>query len=141
MQQLVNAVKHRELTPTISKNFYRKTEGFGKIIWELQLDAIDQKIKSLKKSANSPHPNFIEALSQIILTLDIFLDTSSQESENDDFYIKIYDAVHLESGEILRTAGDFQGKEWFSNIAVTPADDQEHYRSDQGAWYGKVSKL
>jgi len=91
--------------------------------------------------ANSSHPNFIEVLSQIILRLDIFLDTSSQESENDDFYIKIYDAVHLESGEILRTAGDFQGKEWFSNIAVTPADDQEHYSSDQGAWYGKVSKL
>ena len=41
MQQLVNAVKHRELTPTTSKNFHRKTEGFGKIIWELQLDAID----------------------------------------------------------------------------------------------------
>ena len=138
MQQLVNAVKHKELTSTTSKNFHRKTEGFGKIIWELQLDAIDQKIKSLKKSV---HPNFIEALSQIILTLDIFLDTSSQESENDDFYIKIYDAVYLESGEILRTAGDFQGKEWFSNIAVTPADDQEHYRSDQGAWYRKVSKL
>lgn len=27
-----------------------KTEGFGKMLWELPLDAIDTKIKSLKKS-------------------------------------------------------------------------------------------
>lgn len=129
------------MTPTTSKIFHRKTEGFGKIIWELQLDAIDQKIKSLKKSENPPHSNFIEGLSQIISTLDTFLDTSSQDSESEEFYIKIYDAVHLESGEILRTAGDFQSKEWFSNIAVTHAEDQGQYRSDEGAWYGKVSEI
>ena len=132
-------VKRKELTPTPSKIFHRKTEGFGKIIWELQLDAIDQKIKSLKKSENPPHSNFIEGLSQIISTLDVFLDTSSQDSESDEFCVKIYDAVHLESGAILRTTGDFQGKEWFSNVTVTPADDQYQYKSDEGAWYGKVS--
>ena len=30
------------------------------------------------------------------------------------------------------------GKEWFSNVAVTPAKDQGYYKSDEGAWYGKV---
>ena len=60
---------------------------------------------------------------------------------SEDFYVKIYDTVHLESGEILRTSGEFQGKEWFSDVAVTSADDQAHYRSDEGAWYGKVSKI
>jgi hypothetical protein len=85
--------------------------------------------------------NLIEGLTQIISALDIFLDTSSQDSESEDFYIKIYESVHLESGKILRTSGEFQGKEWFSNIAVTPAEDQEQYSSDKGAWYGKVSKL
>jgi hypothetical protein len=69
------------------------------------------------------------------------LDTSSQNSKNDDFYLKVYDSVHLENGEILRTTGKFQGKEWFSNVAVTPAEDQEQYYSDDGAWYGKVSKF
>lgn len=105
------------------------------------MDAIDSKIKSLQESENPSHPNIIEGLSQIISTLDIFLDTSSQESESDDFYIKVYDAVHLESGKILRTTGDFQGKEWFSNVEVTPAEDQGQYSSDEGSWYGKVSKL
>jgi hypothetical protein len=105
------------------------------------LDTIDSKIKSLKKSENPSHPNIIEGLSHIISTLDTFLDTSSQDSENDEFCIRIYDAVHLESGDILRTAGNFQGKEWFSNVAVTAAEDQAQYSSDEGSWYGKVSKL
>jgi len=129
------------LTSTNRKVVHRKTEGFGKILWEISLDSIDLKIKSWKKFENLPHQNFVEGLSNIISALDIFLDTSSQNSENDDFYIKVYDAVHLENGEILRTTGNFQGKEWFSNVAVTPAEDQEQYYSDDGAWYGKVSKL
>lgn len=129
------------MAPTVKKAIFRKTEGFGKVLWEVSLDAIDTKIKSLKKSEDPPHPNFIEGLSKIIMTLDIFLDTSSQNSENDEFYIKVYDSVHLDSGEILRTAGEYQGKEWFSDVMVTPAEDQGQYRSDEGAWYGKVSVI
>ncbi|POG59720.1 uncharacterized protein OCT59_000580 [Rhizophagus irregularis] len=101
-------VKHKELTPTTSgmKVIYRKTKRFGKILWELNLDSIDEKIKSLKKSENPSHPNYIEGLAQIITALDTFLDISSQDSEN-DFFIKIYDSVHLESREILRLVGEF----------------------------------
>jgi hypothetical protein len=95
------------MTSITKKIISHKIKGFGKVLWELTLDIINQKIKSFKKSKNLPHPNFIEGLSQIILTLDIFLETSSQESEHDDFYIKIYDAVHLENGEILRISEDF----------------------------------
>lgn len=129
------------MAPSVKKVIFRKTEGFGKVLWEVSLDAIDTKTKSLKKSKDPPHPNFIDGLSQIISTLDIFLDTSSQDSESDEFYIKIYDSVHLDSGEILRTAGEYQGKEWFSNVMVTSAEDQGQYRSDEGAWYGKVSEI
>ncbi|RIA84765.1 hypothetical protein C1645_831804 [Glomus cerebriforme] len=42
--------------------------------------------------------------------------TSSQDSESNNFYIKIYESVHLENRKILRTSGEFQ---------------------DEGAWYGK----
>lgn len=133
-------MKRKELTPSAKKIIHRKTEGFGKLLWEFSLDAIDQKIISLKKSKNQPHSNFIEGLSQLILTLDTFLDTSSQDSESDEFCIKIYDTVHLDNGQILRTTGEFHGKEWFSNVAITPAEDQYQYNSDEGAWYGKVSK-
>jgi len=47
----------------------------------------------------------------------------------------------LDSGEILRTTSEFQAKEWFSNVAVTSAEDQRQYSSDEGAWYGKVSNI
>jgi len=116
-------VKRKELTPTIRKVVRRKTERFGKILWELSLDAIDNKIKSLKKSENLPHSNFVEGLEQIISALDTFLDTSSQDSTSDEFHIKIYDAVYLKSSEILRMTGEFQGKEWFSKVAITHAED------------------
>ena len=129
------------MTPITRKVIRRKTEGFGKILWEIPLDAIDSKVKSLKKSENPPHQNFIEGLSHIISALDIFLDTSSQDSESDDFCIKVYDAVRLDNGEILRTTGSFQGNEWFNKVAVTRAEDQEQYSSDEGAWYGKVSEF
>ncbi|GET59160.1 hypothetical protein GLOIN_2v1836976 [Rhizophagus irregularis DAOM 181602=DAOM 197198] len=134
-------VKHKELTSSAKKVIHRKAKGFEKVLWELTLDNIGQKIKSLKKSENPPHSNFIEGLSQLISTLDTFLDTSSQESESDEFYIKIYDSVHLEDRHILRMTGEFQSKKWFGNIAVTPAEDQEQYNSDEGAWYGKVLLL
>ncbi|RGB27623.1 hypothetical protein C1646_768852 [Rhizophagus diaphanus] len=49
-----------------------------------------------------------------------------------------YDAVHLNNGQILRITEEFHGKEWFSNIAVTPVEDQEQYNLDEGAWYRKV---
>lgn len=105
-------------------------------------NAIDSKIKSLKESENPSRQNFIEGLSQIIPALDTFLDTTLLDSENtEDFCIKVYDSVHLENSEILRTTEEFQGKAWFSDIMVTPAEDQEQYRSDEGAWYGKVGKF
>ena len=139
---LILQAKRSELTPAVKKVVQRKAEGFGKVLWEIRLDAIERKIKDFKKSENAPHTNIIEGLSQTIPALDTFLDTSSQDSENDEFCIKVYDAVHLENGQILRTAEEFHGKEWFSNVAITPAEDQvEQYNLDDGAWYGKVSKL
>jgi hypothetical protein len=120
---------------------YPKAEGFGKFLWEMRLDNIEENINFWKESKDPPHENFIEGLSQIIPALDIFLDTTSQDSENDEFRIIIYESVRLENGEIIRTSEKFHGKEWFSNVAITPAEDQEQYMSDKGAWYGKVSKF
>ncbi|CAG8767867.1 16967_t:CDS:1, partial [Racocetra fulgida] len=99
-------------------------EEFGKILWNLNLNEIESKVILLRKSKNPSHIKLIEGLSQIIFALDTFLDTSSQDSESDDFCIIVYETVHLSNGEILRTSGDFQGKEWFSNVSITPAKDQ-----------------
>src|SRR4051794_24194967 len=106
-----------------AKVLHHKTERFGKVLWELLLDTIEAKINFLKNSKSPPHPNFIEELSQLILTLDTFLDTSSQDFKNEDFLIKVYDAVHLEMGEILRNSREFYSKKWFSNVVVALAED------------------
>ncbi|CAG8766407.1 8929_t:CDS:1, partial [Rhizophagus irregularis] len=45
--------------------------------------------------------------------------------ESEEFYIKVYDVIHLDNDQILRTTGEFHGKEWFSNIAVIPVEDQK----------------
>ena len=64
-------VKHKEITLTTTRKFVnRKTEGFRKILWEISLDAIDSKIKSLQELENLSHPNIIEGLFQLISTLD-----------------------------------------------------------------------
>ncbi|RIA80034.1 hypothetical protein C1645_839407 [Glomus cerebriforme] len=107
MQQLINAAKCNEMTLKTSKVPQNKIEGFRKFLLELRLDEIDQKIKFLKKSENSPHVNIIEDLSQTISAFNIFLDMDSQDLESSDFYIKIYESVHLENEKILRISGKF----------------------------------
>ena len=89
-----------------------------------------------------PHVNFIKGLSQLIPVLDIFLDTTSQDSKNnEEFQIIIYESVHLKNGKIIHTSEEFHGKEWFSNVAISLAEDQEQYMLDNNAWYGKVNKF
>ena len=44
-------------------------------------------------------------------------------------YFKIYSSVAVESTEIIRTAKEFYGNEWFSNVIVS---------SEETNWYGKV---
>jgi hypothetical protein len=93
----------------------------------------------LLKNWNPPlSPKFFEGLSKLTFAIDTFLDILHQSSKDNDFVIKLYQTVHLENGDILRATGDFQGQEWFSNISVIAAEDQNHYLSDEGAWYGKV---
>ncbi|CAG8786727.1 1570_t:CDS:2, partial [Racocetra fulgida] len=82
--------------------------------------AIEAKVNSLKASSQL-HSNFIEGLSQLIQALDTFLNASSQDSYSEDFYIK----------KILKTSGSFQGKKWFSNAAISAAEDQDQYESDE----------
>src|SRR3982750_4941572 len=56
-------------------------------------------------SSRRRHPRLQGDWSSDVCSSDL-----SQESESDDFYIKVYDAVHLES-KILRTTGDFRSEE------------------------------
>ena len=55
--------------------------------------------------------------------------TENNLTYSDTGYFKIYSSVAVESTDIIRTAGNFYGNEWFSDIVVT---------SEDAEWYGKV---
>src|SRR4051794_27453 len=114
-------------------------KGFSsKLIYEFLLKNTENSIELLKNWNFPLSPKFFEGLSKLTFVIDIFLDILHQSSKNNNFVIKLYQTVHLENVDILRATGDFQGQEWFSNISVIAAEDQNHYLSDEGAWYGKV---
>src|SRR5438477_11867453 len=101
---------------------YLKVKDFEKFFWKMYLENIEENINFWKKLKNLPHANFIKGLSQLIPALDIFLDTTSQNSENNEkFWIIIYESVRLKNGEIIHTSEEFHGKEWFSNVTISPA--------------------
>ncbi|CAG8777029.1 21259_t:CDS:2, partial [Dentiscutata erythropus] len=115
----------RNLPNWVQNSPNSKTKGFGKILWDLNLNEIKPKVTLLNKSKNLSHPKLVKGLLQINFTLNIFLNILLQNSESDNSSIIIYEAVYLDNGEILQTSGDFQDKEWFSNILVSPAKDQD----------------
>ncbi|RIA92055.1 hypothetical protein C1645_736650 [Glomus cerebriforme] len=87
------------------------------------------EIKEFEKSIINWYTNF----------KSIFAPLSSTECKFPKLHSWHY---YAENGKILRTSGEFQSKEWFSNVAVTFAKDQEiQYGSDEGAWYGKARKF
>ncbi|CAG8854914.1 9294_t:CDS:2, partial [Gigaspora margarita] len=88
---------------------------FGKILWNLNLDKIEQKVNLLKKSKNLPHSNLIEGLSQVIPVLDTFLNTSSQSSKCDDFCIIVYNAVYLDNEDQVSESTD---SVWYGKILL-----------------------
>ena len=56
--------------------------------------------------------------------------TENKLSFNDKVgYFKIYSSAAVESTDIIRTAGNFYGNEWFSDVVVS---------SEEANWYGKV---
>jgi len=65
------------------------------------------KVNLLKKLEKLSHPNFIKELSNIISMLDIFLDILSQDSKSEEFYINVYNIIHLKSSKILRASESF----------------------------------
>src|SRR5438477_1191785 len=97
---------------------YLKVKDFEKFFWKMYLENIKENINFWKKLKNLSHVNFVEGLSQLIPALDIFLDTTSQDFENnEEFWIIIYKSVHLKNGEIICISEEFHRKEWFSNVA------------------------
>ena len=61
---------------------------------------------------------------------EFLIENEINYDSNESEYFKIYSNVAVESTDIIRKAGNFYGREWFSDVVVS---------SEETEWYGKVS--
>ena len=97
-------------------------------MWKFNINGIEE-INSQIKQNNDIHHLYKEGFDNLRAGFDEFL-TENNLTYDDEFgYFEIYSSVAVESTDIIRTAGNFYGNEWFSNVAIS---------SEETIWYGKV---
>jgi len=80
---------------------------------------------------NDIHHLYKEGFNNLRAGFEEFLiENEINYDSNESGYFKIYSNVAVESTDIIRTAGNFYGREWFSDVVVS---------SEETEWYGKVS--
>ena len=92
---------------------------------------------------DSIDPLQLEGLENLLDTLDIFLDYTSQVSlsENEAF-VQIYKSVTLENMEIVCANFSFNKTLWFSDVAIMmDVEEAKNYKSNEGMCFGKVNNL
>jgi hypothetical protein len=92
---------------------------------------------------DSIDPLQLEGLENLLDSLDIFLDYTSQVSlSGDEAFVRIYKSVTLENMEIVRTDSSFNKTSWFSDVAIMmDVEEAKNYKSNEGMCFGKVNNL
>lgn len=75
------------------------------------------------------HRLYKEGFGNLRAGFEEFLSENNITYDGESGYFKIYSSVAVESTDIIRTAGNFYGEEWFSDVVVS---------SEENDWYGKV---
>jgi hypothetical protein len=120
------------LTERKAAKKYRQTEGYGNLLWKLNLSEIEEFIKQHKKDLD---PLEIEGYRNLVSGLDDFFEAESNMSIDDDHYMETFGSVALESSDVVRAMRKFHGKPMFSNVTISAIDEEEN----DVAWYGLVS--
>ena len=81
------------------------------------------------KQDDDVHHLYKEGLDNLRAGFEEFLTENNFIYDRESGYFKIYSSVAVESTDIIRTAGNFYGNEWFSDVVVT---------AEETDWYGKV---
>ena len=79
---------------------------------------------------NDIHHLHKEGFNNLRAGFDEFLTENELICDDEFGYFKIYSSVAIESTDIIRTAKNFYGNDWFSDVAVVS--------SEETMWYGKV---
>jgi hypothetical protein len=111
------------------KSKTRRSSGFRTLLWEFSANEIETKNSQIKQD-DDVHHLYKEGFDNLRAGFEEFLTENSLTYDGRSGYFKIYSSVAVESTDIIRTAGDFYGNEWFSDVVVS---------AEETDWYGKVS--
>jgi len=108
----------------------RRSSGFKNLLWEFNVSEIESKTSRITQD-NDIHHLYKEGFNNLRAGFEEFLiENEINYDSNESGYFKIYSNVAVESTDIIRTARNFYGREWFSDVVVS---------SEETEWYGKVS--
>jgi hypothetical protein len=110
------------------KSKTRRSSGFRSLIWKFNVNEIESKASQINQD-NGIHHLYKEGFANLRAGFDEFLTENNLTFDDEFGYFKIYSNVAVESTDIIRTAGNFYGNEWFSDVVVS---------SEETEWYGKV---
>lgn len=106
----------------------RRSSGFKNLLWEFNVSEIESKVSQIKQD-DDIHRQYKEGFDNLRAGFEEFLTENNITYDGESGYFKIYSSVAVESTDIIRTAGNFYGNEWFSNVVVS---------GEENDWYGKV---
>ena len=121
----------QKLTEKEHMKKYRCNKGYGKLLWVLNLNEIDEFLRN----RNNLDQHQIEGFHNLVSELDDFFEEESNISIHDDHQIETFASVVLESTDIVRATKSFHRKPMFSNVTISAKDEEEN----SVTWYGLVS--
>lgn len=101
-------------------------------MWNFKFTEIKLKVTQITQDVNINHLHK-EGFKNFRAGLEEFLTENEVTYDKNFAYFKVYSSASIESTDIIRTSGSFYGREWFSDVSVSSAEETE--------WYGKVIKL
>ena len=110
------------------KSKTRRSSGFRNLLWELNANEIESKVSQISQD-NDIHHLYKEGFNNLRAGFEEFLTENNITYDDESGYFKIYSSVAVESTDIIRTAGNFYGNKWFSNVVIS---------SEENDWYEKV---
>ena len=106
----------------------RRSSGFRNLLWKCKINGIEE-INSQIQQNNDIHHLHKEGFDNLFAGFNEFITENNITYNNEFGYFKIYSSVAIGSTDIIRTAKNFYGNEWFSNVSIF---------SEDSIWYGKV---
>jgi len=106
----------------------RRSSGFRNHLWECKITEINTMCFQIKQD-NDIHHLHKEGFDNLLAGFNEFITENNITYNNEFGYFKIYSSVAIGSTDIIRTAKNFYGNEWFSNVSIF---------SEDSIWYGKV---